>query len=818
MEAEISMKIKTKLIAGTLLLAFSSVGVVSVVANYIAQTNTNEAMSEQAKSKLSSTLEAKKSHIEQYLTALRNQITLMALEYNTDSANYHFSATFSEFVVAAGLKPEMKEAVIAYYNEKFLAPYAEKNTTPGVPAEEYFKDFTENHWLLHYHYIVANPNPVGEKYKMDAPLNEFSAFSAGHKGYHEVFRSYAEQLGYGDIYFINADGVVTYSLQKGFELGTSVVDGPFANSGLARAFQGALQLKKGEIVVEDFSRYDPLYGAPAAFVASPLVKFRRVRGVFVVQLPIDVIDSIMTNEREWKKVGLGDTGETYLVGSDYTLRNTSRLYAEQPEAYLDKLHEYSHVNKQPIDDILTSGSNIGLQKIETPATKAALVGEEGYDTFTLYDGREVLSTYSPINVEGFDWAIVSQIDYKEAFQSAKALSSQLNSSLAVVAVIVILVSIVVVLLLANIIFKPLNIITQRMNEIATGNGNLKSRLDDSGDNEISEFATSFNLFISKLDYIVDQVAQTSSLLLSQSSGLLDLSQSGKDQSVKQKEMMNNVVESIHQITTNIDQNNEYADSTSVAAVEANKKANAGKKATDQAVVAIETIANEVSATSDALRGLEDDSKNIAAVLSVIDDISNQTNLLALNAAIEAARAGENGRGFAVVADEVRSLSHRIQTETHSIAETINKLQVGTGDAVSTMKRSVEKSKDGVELASEAGSILEMVVESSSQINQMNEKIAGATQQQNVIIHTINDNIDSANKVTEDALESSLAIDGIGSEISHLANELQNLVSQFSQEESDELVVESSNSNEIDTTTENTADVMVDNHQDLTTIK
>ena len=101
---------------------------------------------------------------------------------------------------------------------------------------------------------------------------------------------------------------------------------------------------------------------------------------------------------------------------------------------------------------------------------------------------------------------------------------------------------------------------------------------------------------------------------------------------------------------------------------------------------------------------------------------------------------------------------------------------------------------------------------------MNEKIAGATQQQNVIIHTINNNIDSANKVTEDALESSLAIDGIGSEISHLANELQNLVSQFSQEESDELVVESSSSNEIGTTTENTADVMVENHQDLTTIK
>jgi methyl-accepting chemotaxis protein len=780
--AGISMKIKTKLIAGTLLLAFSSVGVVSIVANYIAQTNTNEAMSIQAQSKLSSILEAKKSHIEQYLSNLLNQIRLMSIEYNTDSGNYHFANQFTTLGEESKIKPEQIEKVKQYYIENYLQPYEAQNTTKAPTVDQYFKGFKDHHWTVQYQYIVANPNPANEKSKMDAPVNEFSAYSTGHRSYHEVFRSYAENLGYGDLYYINADGEVTYSYQKGFELGTSLVDGPFADSGLARAYNRALAIKKGEIVIEDFSRYAPLLGAPTAFVASPLIKFRRVRGVFIVQLPIDAIDSIMTNDKEWKKVGLGETGENYLVSSDYTLRNTSRLYFEQPEVYIDQLRAYNEVNPQPIDEIISSGTDIALQKIMTPSTKAALGGESGFNTFDSYDGRQVLSTYSPINVEGFDWAIISEIDYDEAFQSARELSKQLNFSLAVIAIVVMAIAIVVILLLANIIFKPLHVITQRMNEIATGNGNLKSRLDDSGDNEISEFATSFNLFISKLDYIVDQVAQTSALLLSQSASLLDLSKEGKSQSLQQKDTMQNVVESIHQITSNIDQNNEYADLTSEAAVDANNKANAGKKATDQAVISIETIASEVNATSVALKGLEDDSKDIAAVLSIIDDISNQTNLLALNAAIEAARAGENGRGFAVVADEVRSLSHRIQTETHSIAETINKLQAGTGDAVATMKRSVEKSKSGVELASEAGTILDSVVESSSQINQMNEKIATATQKQKVIIHNINENIESANEVTEETLESSLAIDGIGSKISGLAEELQGLVSQFSQED------------------------------------
>lgn len=232
------------------------------------------------------------------------------------------------------------------------------------------------------------------------------------------------------------------------------------------------------------------------------------------------------------------------------------------------------------------------------------------------------------------------------------------------------------------------------------------------------------------------------------------------------------------MTENIDQSTEYARSTSKAAVAANQKALAGKSATDQAVVAIETVASEVNTTSVALTGLESDSKNIAEVLSVIDEISNQTNLLALNAAIEAARAGENGRGFAVVADEVRSLSHRIQAETHSIAETISNLQKGTIDAVNTMQQSVNRSKEGVDLASEAGITLDNVVASSSEITTMNEKIAQAAQEQNGIMHSMEKNIDDAKELTEATSQSSMAINGIGGQISSLANEMQGLVSQF----------------------------------------
>jgi methyl-accepting chemotaxis protein len=708
----------------------------------------------------------------------------MAIDQNTESANYHFLASIDDMQKSSSITDKQKQELVEYYEKEYLEKYNKLNTKSGVSSDIYFKDFDTNTWLQQYHYIFANPHPVGEKHNMEAPLNEFSSFSNPHGGYHRVFLEYADKLGYGDIYLIGADGRVNYSLKKGFELGTSVVDGPYANSGLGRAFRAALKLKKGEIFVEDFNAYAPLFGSPAAFISTPMVKFRKVRGVLVVQLPIDIIDSIMTNDREWEKVGLGKTGEAYLVGPDYTLRNISRLKAENPELYIQKITEFNDVSPQPIDEIVASSSNIGLQKVVTKSTEAALSGNSGFGVIEQFDGRQVISAYSPINVEDFNWAIVSEIDYDEAFESTEQLSNSINYYLVLLTIAVICVSVVFILFLAQLIFKPINTITEKMHEIADGNGSLASRLDESGDNEISHFANGFNSFVSKLAHIVDRTAATSESLIEQSDQLITLSQQGKDKSLVQKNKIDDIIGSIDKISHSIGINAEHATSTSNVAVTANEKAQAGKAATSEAIVAIQSVAKEVNNTAEALKTLEEDSNNVSEVLSVIDSISNQTNLLALNAAIEAARAGENGRGFAVVADEVRSLSHKIQKETHSIYETINKLQEGTMEAVEVMQQSIEKTNTGVELSTDAGKILDMVVDSSRQITEMNEEIATTTQDQNDVINIIESDIESTAAITNQATQSSIEIDKIGNQISLLANELQQLVGQFSSDDNE----------------------------------
>jgi methyl-accepting chemotaxis protein len=140
----------------------------------------------------------------------------------------------------------------------------------------------------------------------------------------------------------------------------------------------------------------------------------------------------------------------------------------------------------------------------------------------------------------------------------------------------------------------------------------------------------------------------------------------------------------------------------------------------------------VQNTSVMIEGLAAQGRDIGTVLDVIRAIAEQTNLLALNAAIEAARAGEAGRGFAVVADEVRALAHRTAQSTQEIEKMVAGIQNGTGEAVSSMQQSNQRTQSTLEMARAAGIALEQITQSIHQINERirdlaTQSAAGANQ-------------------------------------------------------------------------------------------
>lgn len=206
--------------------------------------------------------------------------------------------------------------------------------------------------------------------------------------YSEIIDDFIKATGYYDYFVINMDGIVLHSQAKEADYQTDLINGPYNDSGLAKAFQRA---KQGEIILEDFAPYAPSNGIPAAFLAAPILSRGEQTGVVALQIPMDKIQAIMD-----ERVGMGKTGEAYLVGPDKLMRSNS---------FLDPVHH----------SVKGSFANPDKGKVDTEAVRWALNGKADADIIIDYNGNPVLSAAAPIELLGLRWAILAEIDVAEAF-------------------------------------------------------------------------------------------------------------------------------------------------------------------------------------------------------------------------------------------------------------------------------------------------------------------------------------------------------------------------------------------------------------------
>ncbi|MBT3394102.1 MAG: methyl-accepting chemotaxis protein [Waddliaceae bacterium] len=524
----------------------------------------------------------------------------------------------------------------------------------------------------------------------------------------EIDGEYSE-LTFDEIFVMNKEGMIIASSEE-------------ENIGIDKNkdsyFVGAIE---NDVYLKDV--YKSLSTGNIGFVISVPIKdihSNAVSGVLAVRVSIEGLN-IITND----KVGMGDTGEMYIINEDDYMITASRF--------------------EKGDSVILNQRVFSKGVVEAHSVlESTLLGKD-------YRDIAVLGYYSAKNIEeaiGKKWTIVAEIDAAEAFAPAIAL----RNVMILIVIIMAAVVAVVAMFIAKKIATPVLQISGLAAEVSQGD--LTKSIAVESHDEIGALSKSFTAMVDDLNNIISQIQKGSSEIAASSAEILSSSQQQVANANEQAAAINQTASSTQEMMTSAEQVGENI-------------AEVAKSAT-HAMEGMAKIKEAISKTGVIVTSLNEKSQKIGQITDVINEVTNQTNLLAVNAAIEAKRAGEYGLGFTAVADEIRKLSDSTAKSTKDITALIEIIQHEMSNAIISMEESANSVEEEERVAEEtAARTKEISMSSNQQISTSNQ-----------ISEAMNEINAAMSQITQGAQESTTAAQAMA----ELGEALKKMVDKFTVKE------------------------------------
>lgn len=653
-----SINLKSKLVISSLLIGLIPILVVA----FFSTSKFSKELETNRFDQLESVRSIKKRSIYNYFEQIKDHGLSLSNNLSTINTlkdlNSSYSSIFKDNNLSDTDMRIIKRRMEGFYQNEFGKKFKEE-AGKDSNATQIVKQLSDEALVAQYYFIYKNRNPLGSKHLL-VTSEDKSQYSKFHEKYHPNFKEVLERFGYYDIFLVNTKGEIIYSVYKEIDFGTSLVYGPLANSALARSYKAvANSVDADSFHLEDFDNYVASYDAPASFFSTPVFSDRERIGTLIFQMPIEGINKIMMSSE-----GLGDSGESYLVGSDYLMRSDSRL---DPENH----------------SVIASFRNKEKGVVRTEAVKLALAGNEGNKIIKDYNGQDVLSSFTPLEVLDQKWALIAEIDSKEAFAAVEALKN--------IMIIFAVATVIIIVLIAVYMSK----------KIADPILNVANDLDTN-----STSARSISQVIGQSSHKIAELVTEEAAAIQET------------------------VASMEEMSSMINQSNDFAKQSRDLAEEVLEKTIEG----DRIMKKLGNSMESIQQSNKQLQNIGDIINDINNKTNVINDIVFKTQLLSFNASIEAARAGQHGKGFAVVAEEVGNLAMMSGKAAGEIRDLLDDSKKQVEQIIDTTKNTVSR---GEEVSHEA----------LATFNDISGNISKVTEQLNSIVQATIEQKDGVNQAT-----------------------------------------------------------------------